>query len=140
MGGGVVKDTTKIINVPNWKVPERYADRIVPEDRAATAPEILTAIGEEEAQRADKPVAVWLSAYELQGLYARDEARPYDFNQYILRKLRDAGAPVEGALRLKLSHGAVARVKPDPGRQEMGFKYIWLPEQHVRAIAAKGDK
>jgi hypothetical protein len=79
-----------------------------------------------------KPVAVALDAQDI-GRMAAEGYSPYMFMQFVLEKLKFAGAPVEGTLRLKLAHGAVARVKPDLGRGAV-FQYIWLPEEHVRGI------
>jgi hypothetical protein len=136
-------DNTKIIGVTDLKhatdivIPEKYKDR-VKEDREATQAEALEAV---EHDRCDKPIAVWLSAEELGTMYAKHEARPGFYMQYLLRKLRNAGAPVEGsdAGFLKLTHGAVARVKPDPLKQERGWRFLWMPAPYVAAIA-KGVK
>ena len=132
------RDDTQIIGITDLKraseikIPERYADR-VKEDREATQAESLAAI---EHDRCDKPIAVWLSAQEL-GLHVAKHGTPHEFNQLLLRKLRHAGAPVEGsdAGFLRLAHGAVAKVKPDPLLHEMGWRYIWLSAEHVAAIA-----
>ena len=111
-------------------IPDRYKDRVIG-DRAATAQEVCQAV---DAHHADKPVVVWLDAQDLGVLYSQ-RTTPNEFNQYLLRKLRDAGAPVEGQAILKLAHGAVAKVKPDPLLHEMGFRYIWLSEEYVEVIA-----
>jgi hypothetical protein len=127
-------DNTKIIPQQDWQVPEQYAGRITT-DRAATAEELCQAV---EVERADKPVAVWLSAQELGMLYARGEGSPKPFMQYLLAKFRAAGAPVEGLLELKLAHGAVARVRPDPALHEEGWRYIWLPVEYAEALCRGG--
>jgi hypothetical protein len=130
-----VQDNTKIIKQTDWVVPEKYHDRIK-EDRLATQQEQLAAI---EQDRCDKPIAIWLDAQEL-GVLAAKRATPTEFNQELLRRFRHAGAPVEGLAHLKLAHGAIAKVKPDPNNQEMGFRYIWMPTEYVEAIASAGKR
>jgi hypothetical protein len=126
-------DTTKRIDQgSDWVVPEKYQDRMKI-DRLATQQEAMLAV---EIDRCDKPIAIWLDAVELQRLNAQ-RVTPYDFSQYLLRKFRDAGAPVEGMLNLRLSHGAVAKVRPDPQLKEMGFRYLWMPAEMVAAVASK---
>ncbi len=85
---------------------------------------------------ADKPVAVSISAQDVGRLYAaqRGDCDPRVFMQFVLERLRAAGAPVEGTLRLRLAHGAVARVKPDTKAPQMEFKYVWLPAEHAAAL------
>jgi hypothetical protein len=138
-----MQDNTKIIGVTDIKhaaadiaIPERYKDRVI-EDREATQEEALLAMDPDVLSHADKPVAVWLDAQEL-GLHVARQGTPHEFNQMLLRKLRHAGAPVEGsdAGFLRLAHGAVAKVKPDPGKKEFGWRYLWLPTEYVAAIAA----
>lgn len=132
------RDDTQIIGITDLKhaseikIPERYADR-VKEDREATQAESLAAV---EYDRADKPIAIWLDAQEL-GVHVAKRGTPHEFNQLLLRKFRAAGAPVEGsdAGFLRLAHGAVARVKPDPLLHAMGWQYIWLSPEYVAAIA-----
>ena len=127
-------DTTKRIDQgSDWVVPEKYQDRMKV-DRLATQQEAILAV---EIDRCDKPIAIWLDAQELGTLVAQ-RSTPNEFNQYLLRKLRDAGAPVEGMTILKLAHGAVAKERPDPAKMEFGWRYIWLPQEYVAAIAAGG--
>ena len=87
-----------------------------------------------------KPVAVTLSARDVERLYVeqRGQCDPRAFMQFLLERLKAAGAPVEGTIRLRLAHGAVARVKPDPQRPSGGFQYLWLPAESAVAIATKG--
>lgn len=82
-----------------------------------------------------KPIAVSISTNDVQCLYACHTS-PDAYNQLILAKLKDAGAPVEGILRLKLAHGAVAKVKDNPVEPSDEFTYMWLPENYVLAIAS----
>ena len=128
-------DNTQIIKQTDWTVPEKYADRIK-EDRLATQQEQLAAI---EHDRCDKPIAIFLDAQELGALVAK-RTTPTEFNQELLRRFRHAGAPVEGLAHLRLSHGAVAKLKPDPNNQVMGFHYIWMPVEYVSAIATIGRR
>ena len=130
-----MNDNTKIIHTPGHVVPEKYQDR-VKEDRAATQQEALQAI---EHDRCDKPIAIWLGAQEL-GVLVAKRTTPHEFNQDLLRRFRHAGAPVEGLATLRLAHGAIAKVKPDPNNQEMGFRYIWLPCEYAEAIASAGKR
>lgn len=84
------------------------------------------------AVRPLKPVAVALDAQDI-GRMAAENYSPYMFNQEILSRLKHAGAPVEGVLRLKLSYGAVARVKPALNRGAV-FQYVWLPPEYAQDI------
>lgn len=82
----------------------------------------------------EKPIMVTLDWFELSKM-AAEGASPDTFNQALLQKLREAGGPVEGVVRPKLSHGKLARVKPDLRDQKLGrFRYIWLPEQHCALV------
>ena len=131
-----MNDTTQRIEQTDWKVPEKYQDRVI-DDRAATQAEAIQAMDIDVRRSADKPIAVWLSAQEL-GAHVARYGTPFEFNQMLLAKLKAAGAPVEGQLALRLAHGAVAKVKPDAAKKEFGWKYIRLPEEYVAAIAAGG--
>lgn len=82
-----------------------------------------------------KPIAVSISTHDIQALFACGTS-PDAYNQLILAKLKDAGAPVEGMLRLKLAHGQVCKVKTDPTQPQEAFDYVWLPEAYVYAIAS----
>jgi hypothetical protein len=63
---------------------------------------------------------------------------PYDYQQYVLSKLRAFGAPIEGTIHLKPAHGAVARVKPNAANPQDFFQWMWLDEHYVAAIASAG--
>jgi hypothetical protein len=66
---------------------------------------------------------------------ATEHTSPDGFNQKLLEKLKAAGGPVEGIINLRLSHGKLARVKPDLRDQKLGrFRYIWLPEPHCALV------
>ena len=43
---------------------------------------------------------------------------------------------MEGTIRLRLSHGAVAKVKDSVLQEQDYFEYIWLSEEYVAAIAS----
>ena len=127
-------DTTKILRQDNWQIPDKYKDRIIEapqpvvEDALSIVPE-----GREQAV----PIVVSLDAQEIGRLYAYSPS-PYHFMQELLRKFKAAGAPVEGVLKLRLAHGAVVKVKQQPGQMKMSFDYMWLPAQHVEAIVFTG--
>lgn len=82
-----------------------------------------------------RPVAVTISANDVAALHACG-TRPDAYMQLILAALRDAGAPVEGTLRLRLAHGRLAKVKDDVMKPQDGFVYVWLPDEYVAAIAS----
>lgn len=81
----------------------------------------------------EKPIAVTISSDDIQRLYAA-QTSPFMFMQCILAKLKDAGAPIEGALTLKLAHGQVYKMKTNPMVEQDGFQYMWLPEQYVHSM------
>jgi hypothetical protein len=89
-------------------------------------------VGEDD-ERGPKPVAVQLDAQDI-GRMAAEGYSPYSFNQFILEKLKFAGAPIEGVLRLRCTQGAVARLKPDLAQGPV-FKYVWLPPAYVAGLA-----
>lgn len=83
-----------------------------------------------------KPITVTVYAQEVGELTAR-RTQPYEYLQYILAKLRAAGGPVEGTLHLRITHGALLRVKQSaagPGQ----FDFIWLPEAWMERINQLG--
>lgn len=82
-----------------------------------------------------KPIAVTISTNDVRVLFACG-TKPDAYNQLILAKLRDAGAPVEGMIRLKLAHGQIAKVKDNPLEPATEFVYVWLPEEYAAAIAS----
>jgi hypothetical protein len=84
----------------------------------------------QETLAGPKPVSVEISTGDIQMLYAM-RTSPAQFMQLILAKLKDAGAPVEGALNLRLAHGKVFKMKDDPLREQPSFTYLWLPEAYV---------
>lgn len=83
------------------------------------------------------PIVIVITAEEIGQMTAK-QFGPYEYNQYVLGKLKAFGAPVEGTLHLKLAHGAVARVKPSAANPQDFFQWMWLAEPYVRAIAAAG--
>jgi hypothetical protein len=84
-----------------------------------------------------KPIAVMIPSHDIQALTAA-KCSPYEYNQLILAKLKDAGAPVEGVINLKMAHGSVYKLKTNPMVEEPGFTYMWLPEAYVHALNAMG--
>jgi hypothetical protein len=105
---------------------ELYGDRMVVDDPTTTQGPADAAAG------GLKPIAVALDAQDI-GRMAAENYSPYMFNQFLLEKLKAAGAPIEGTLRLRVAHGAVARVKPDLNRGAV-FQYIWLDEAYVEGM------
>ena len=89
----------------------------------ATAPEI----------EGPKPIAVTISTDDVQALFAVG-TNPYNFNQLILAKLKDAGAPVEGTLHLRMAHGSVFKLKDSVFEELPEFTYLWLPENYIYAL------
>lgn len=84
-----------------------------------------------------KPIAISIGTEDIQALFACNTS-PDMFNQCILAKLKDAGAPVEGVLRLKLAHGQVYKMKTSPSQPQDAFEYIWLPEAYVHSLTQMG--
>jgi hypothetical protein len=84
-----------------------------------------------------KPVGIFVSTMEIQVLYASG-TNPFAYNQFLLEKLRDAGAPVEGAIHLRLAHGQLFKLKTNPVNPEDGFRYLWLPENYSYALQQAG--
>jgi hypothetical protein len=79
-----------------------------------------------------KPIAVALNAQDVGRMYAANYS-PYMFMQEVLEKLKAAGAPIEGTIRLRVAHGAVARVKPNLDNGAV-FQYLWLDESYVAGM------
>ena len=88
------------------------------------------------------PIPITLDWFELSTM-ATEHTSPDGFNQKLLEKLKAAGGPVEGIINLRLSHGKLARVKPDLQDQKLGhFRYLWLPDEHAALVvqATKQDQ
>jgi hypothetical protein len=88
------------------------------------------------------PIPITLDWFELSTM-ATEHTSPDGFNQKLLEKLKAAGGPVEGIINLRLSHGKLARVKPDLRDQKLGcFRYLWLPDEHAALVvqATKQDQ
>jgi hypothetical protein len=87
-----------------------------------------------------KPIAVTISTIDIQMLVACNTS-PTQYIQLILAKLKDAGAPVEGTLNLKLAHGKLFKMKDNPLEEKDCFTYIWLPEAYVDGMRStqQGD-
>jgi hypothetical protein len=81
-----------------------------------------------------KPIAVQISTIDIQMLYAV-KTSPTAFMQLILAKLKDAGAPVEGILNLRMAHGKVFKIKDSPLEEQSAFTYIWIPDAYLAAMA-----
>ena len=82
------------------------------------------------------PIVIVLTGLDMLKLNAQ-RGGPNAFNQELLSRLNAAGGPVEGLAWLRLKYGALARVKPSMEDARIGrFRYMWLPEQHVKTVAA----
>lgn len=92
---------------------------------------------DQEFPSGPKPIFVNISTDDVQALFACG-THPDQYNQLILAKLKDAGAPIEGTLRLRPAHGAIVKLKDNPTIEQTCFTYGWLPEAYVQAIAASG--
>lgn len=106
-------------------------------DRAAAPGDVpvgALSLGDDKVQL---PIVIVITAEEIGQMTARQYG-PYEYNQYVLSKLKAFGAPVEGILHLRLAHGAIARVKPDAANPQDFFQWMWLAEPYVRAIAGRG--
>ena len=135
-----MEDAPKNVSKPEglapdgYVVPDKYQDRLI-------APPVATAKDALQHDRQEPlgPVVVTLDAQDIGRMYAAGQG-PYAFMQELLARMKQHGAPVEGTLRLRLAHGAVVKVKPDPGQQDAFFRYMWLPDEHVQALAVAGLK
>lgn len=106
-------------------------------DRCAASGPLTDAVLSPVAPTALKPIAIAITSDEVAALYAaqKGDCDPNLFNQYLLERFKAFGAPVEGTVRFKLAHGAIARVKPDATQKQLGFQYLWLPAEYAVAIA-----
>lgn len=102
-------------------------------DREATFEEGAQAVREILGTDA-VPIMIRVTAQEIGVLYA-SHASPYAFNQFLLERLKAAGAPVEGVLNLRLAHGRLARCRPTGGEEtDGGFDYAWMPDEWVAKL------
>lgn len=106
-------------------------------DRQA-APDTLSRLTPPTDYRGLKPIVVRISAEDIGRQYAANANRfgkcnPNVFRQFLLERLKEAGAPVEGTLVLKLAHGAVAKIKDDAPQPYI--RYMWLPAEYAATIA-----
>lgn len=92
-----------------------------------------------ELQQSPKPIAIEMHTDDVRQLFAIGTSGD-QYNQLLLAKFKDAGAPVEGLLRLKFAHGRMAKVKDSDLVPQEVFTYIWLPEAYVEAIAHGGGQ
>lgn len=81
-----------------------------------------------------KPIAFTVSTIDVQLLFAAGTS-PEAYNQLLLAKLRDAGGPVEGVVKLRLAHGKLAKWRDNPLEEQAEFCYMWLPDAYVEGIA-----
>lgn len=106
-------------------------------DRQA-APDTLSRLTPPADYRGLKPIVINVSAEDIGRQYAANANRfgkcnPNVFRQFLLEKFKEAGAPVEGTLLLKLAHGAIAKIKDDAPQPYI--RYVWMPPEYAVAIA-----
>jgi len=82
-----------------------------------------------------KPISVSVATKDIQMLHAC-RTSPDQYAQLLLAKLKDAGGPVEGTLKLRLAHGKLFKLKDSLLEEQTEFTYLWLPETYCAAIAA----
>ncbi len=87
----------------------------------------------QEILEGPKPIAIEISTQDIRMLFACHTS-PTAYQQLLLAKLKDAGAPVEGTLNLRLAHGKLYKMRTDPLRQQDTFTYLWLPEAYVAGM------
>lgn len=93
----------------------------------------LTSAEQTALQSKFKPIAITMSADEIAQLYM-SSVNPDKYNQLLLAKLKDAGGPVEGVIRLKLAHGELYKMKDKITEPSDKFTYMWLPDEYVAAV------
>ena len=86
----------------------------------------------------EEPIMVTLTGEDIGHCFARS-MKPYEFNQYVLAALRQAGAPIEGSGEgfLKVTRGVVTRMKSHP-RGFGYFGYMWLSQQAWDIVQSYG--
>lgn len=85
-----------------------------------------------------KPISISVSTRDIQALFAC-QTSPDQYNQLLLAKLKDAGGPVEGTIRLRLAHGKLFKLKDSIMQEQSEFTYLWLPEAYTAAIDGGGS-
>ena len=116
------------------RIPKEYLDRA-----EVIRPNSVKAPDPAELNRDGLPVVITLDAQEIGALYAA-RATPYAFNQHLLEKFKAAGAPVEGVLELKMSHGQVFKMKDDLYNRPGAFTYMWVNDQYAKALSEGGGE
>jgi hypothetical protein len=89
----------------------------------------------QELARAPKPISISVATKDIQMLYAC-QTNPDQYSQLLLAKLKDAGGPVGGVLKLRLAHGQLFKLKDSVLEERTEFTYLWLPEAYVHAMTA----
>jgi hypothetical protein len=117
-----------------YVVPDKYQDRLIAPP-VATTRDVL----QHEREEPLGPVVLTVDAQTIGAMYA-SRATPFQYTQMLLERFKALGVPVEGMLRHRLVMGKIAKVKPDPGMQDQWIRYIWLPDEHVQALAQAGLK
>ena len=81
-----------------------------------------------------KPIVVHLHVQEIGTLFALHTS-PFMFEQRVLEELRNAGAPVEGVIKLTLKSGQWHKLMHSPRGPEY-MSYLWLPADVVKRLVA----
>lgn len=92
----------------------------------------------QELLQGPKPISISVSTDDVQALFACN-THPDQYNQLLLAKLKDAGGPVEGSLRLRLAHGKLFKMKDSIMQEQTEFTYLWLPDAYVEAVGQVGQ-
>lgn len=117
-----------------YVIPDKYQDRLIAPPKATARDAIF-----HEREEPLGPVVLTVDAQTIGAMYA-SRATTFQYTQMLLERFKALGVPVEGALRHRLCFGQIAKVKPDPGMQDQWIRYIWLPDEHVQALAVAGLK
>lgn len=86
---------------------------------------------------AQKPIAVELTELEIRSMAASNYT-PEEFNNYVLTKLQQCGAPIEGVLRKRPQHGKVFKVKEGELAPPGSFKYMWIDDASLEVMERLG--
>jgi hypothetical protein len=118
------------------KAPEvdmkKWGDRVLGGTSAPTLPVDVSSLALEA-----QPIGIIVDAEQIARAYMA-KGGPKEFNQMLLAFFKDAGAPVEGGLTLRLAHGKIFKLKSKPG--EFFFRYMWMPLELCAAYGLAGEE
>lgn len=94
----------------------------------------------QEILEGPKPIAIEISTQDIRMLFACHTS-PTAYQQLLLAKLKDAGAPVEGTLNLRLAHGKLYKMRTDPLRNKTRSPIFGFPRRTwpVWKVCQRGD-